>query len=87
MCPKPDDSFDIYVYDEDGLIASKTGIVNPPMGYHTFRLDTPAAIQAGQQFFVEVRVLHGHRLYLMHARKCRSPAIAAKRQLIPTRAL
>ena len=54
--PEENDNFDIYVFDENGLIATKTGIVNPPMGYHTFPLDTPAAISAGQDFTIEVRV-------------------------------
>ncbi len=55
--PEENDNFDIYVCDEYGqVIAMKTGIVNPPMGYHTFRLDTPAALHAGHDFSIEVRV-------------------------------
>ncbi len=41
--PEEGDNYDIYVFNETGLVASKAGIIDPPMGYHTFVLDTPAS--------------------------------------------
>lgn len=54
--PEEGDNCDIYVFNETGLVATKLGIINPPMGYHTFVLDTPVPIKSGERFSVEVKV-------------------------------